>query len=100
MEAEVRFPRLFAAAMALAAAAATADERPDTDIMNDAREALNREDYDSARRLMLPLAGRGHAEAMFRMGIIYERGLGVEPDMEIAEQFYSGYCPLPAEAAQ
>ena len=96
----MRFLRALAALLMLAATGALADDRSDASIMREVLEAWNDEDYETARRLMLPLASRGHAEALFRMGIIYERGLGVEPDMEIAEQFYSGYCPLPADSGE
>ncbi len=70
----------------------------DAEIMARAVAAWHEEDYQAARELMEPLARRGHAEALFRMGIIYERGLGVTIDMEIAEQFYNGYCPLPDDS--
>lgn len=81
---------------------AAADGSEDATAMAEALAAWQAEDYAAARRIMEPLARQGHAEALFRMGIIYERGLGVTPDEEIAEAFYNGYCPLPAntDAAQ
>lgn len=91
------FRNLLLAAVLAYTVGALADQRDDWQIMDEAMQAWNREDYEEARKIMLPLARRGHAEALFRMGIIYERGLGVEPDMKIAEQFYNGYCPLPVE---
>lgn len=85
---------LLAAAVACGAAA---DGRQDAAAMTEALAAWHAEQYTAARRIMEPLARQGHAEALFRMGIIYERGLGVTPDEEIAEAFYNGYCPLPRE---
>lgn len=89
------FRRLLLVALLTIGAAAIANERADWETMREAMAAWEQKDYEKARVIMLPLARRGHAEALFRMGMIYERGLGVDPDAGIAEQFYNGYCPLP-----
>jgi len=60
-----------------------------------AREAFDAGHFVAARKRLIPLAAEGEPEALFRLAIIYERGLGVAADAEIAEQLYSGFCPLP-----
>ncbi len=44
--------------------------------------------YDSARRIWEALDGIGFGEAAFNLGILYEDGLGVEPDMGRALAYY------------
>lgn len=65
------------------------------DPLKDAREAFEKHQFQLARELLIPLAHAGEPEALFRLAIIYERGLGVEADPELAEQLYNGFCPIP-----
>ncbi|MCB1890097.1 MAG: sel1 repeat family protein [Rhodocyclaceae bacterium] len=44
--------------------------------------------YDSARRIWEALDGIGYGEAAFNLGILYEDGLGVSPDMARALGYY------------
>lgn len=44
--------------------------------------------YDSARRIWEALDGIGFGEAAFNLGILYEDGLGVEPDLPRALALY------------
>lgn len=45
-------------------------------------------DYDSALLFHLQLADSGRAEAFYKLGITYERGLGVAADIEQAFNYY------------
>ncbi len=89
------WPRIVAVLGLLAAAPAAADDARADARLERARQAWQEQDYETARRLFLPLASEGVAEALFRMGMIHEQGLGVPADPALAEQFYAGYCPLP-----
>jgi TPR repeat protein len=54
----------------------------------DGAVAYNRGDYAAARRLWLPLAEAGHADAQTMLGIIYEEGHGVSRDYAAAVTWY------------
>src|SRR5262249_33839461 len=54
----------------------------------DGAAAYNRADYATARRLWLPLAEAGNAEAQTMLGIIYEEGQGVSQDYGAAVTWY------------
>src|SRR5215468_364194 len=54
----------------------------------DGAAAYNRADYATARRLWLPLAEAGNAEAQTMLGIIYEEGKGVSQDYAAAVTWY------------
>jgi TPR repeat protein len=90
------WPRIALLFCLAAGVAGAGDQDPPTAIER-ARQAWQAGDYQEARRLFLPLAADGVAEALFRLGMIYEQGLGVVADPDLAEQFYSGYCPLPPQ---
>ncbi len=66
---------------ALASAPALADMRA-------AADAFARGDYQTAAREWLPHAAQGNPEALFQLGQLYRRGLGVEQDVERAERYY------------
>lgn len=51
--------------------------------------ALDAQDHSRARSLAEPLAAKGDARASFALGRIYERGLGVRPDIGMALEHYS-----------
>src|SRR5262249_53040742 len=54
----------------------------------DGAVAYNRGDYAAARRLWLPLAEAGHADAQTMLGTIYEEGHGVSRDYAAAVTWY------------
>jgi TPR repeat protein len=54
----------------------------------DGAAAYNRGDYTAARRLWLPLAEEGNADAQTMLGIIYEEGHGVTQDFAAAVTWY------------
>ncbi|MEW6690884.1 MAG: tetratricopeptide repeat protein [Pseudomonadota bacterium] len=45
-------------------------------------------DYATALREWQPLAGGGHRDAQFNLGLLYENGLGVQRDAARAAQWY------------
>lgn len=58
--------------------------------------ALNRGDFASARKEWRPLVRKGHARALFYMGVMYQYGKGVKEDIVEAVKWYrkaadSGY---------
>lgn len=50
--------------------------------------AYDRADYATALKIWLPLAKEGDAEAQAYIGEIYEKGLGIVPDYELAAYWY------------
>lgn len=53
-----------------------------------AKKALQGEDYNTAFKLFKPLAEQGNAEAQANLGLMYERGQGVDPDFSKAFKWY------------
>lgn len=53
-------------------------------------------DYDTALQILLPLAEQGHVDAQFRLGMMFDNGLGVAKDPAQAEYWYNKACPAPA----
>lgn len=49
-----------------------------------ARDAYQAKNYEQARQAFKPLAESGHAKAQIYMGSIYDKGLGVERDLQKA----------------
>ena len=49
------------------------------DDFENAADAFEREDYETAYKLILPLAEQGDAYAQFNLGLMYRNGLGVPP---------------------
>ena len=50
------------------------------DDFEDTLNALEREDYETAYKLFLPLAEQGDADAQFNLGTMYYGGEGVPQD--------------------
>lgn len=50
--------------------------------------AFDRANYGTALKVWLPPANQGDANAMNYVGEIYEKGLGVAPDFELAKSWY------------
>jgi TPR repeat protein len=48
--------------------------------VEDADAALKRRDYQTAVRLIRPLAEQGNAHAQYNLGVLYDNGLGVPLD--------------------
>ncbi len=44
--------------------------------------------YDLARRMWFSIKGKAHAEALFNIAILYEQGLGVEKNIDMAVDIY------------
>ena len=66
--------------------------------------AWDRANYQTALRVWLPAAEEGDPEAMNYVGEIFERGLGAEPNLEIARFWYeraasAGYKPAQVNLA-
>jgi uncharacterized caspase-like protein len=51
--------------------------------------AYDRADYRTALKVWLPKAKEGDPEAMTNVGEIYEKGLGLSPDYEVAAYWYA-----------
>jgi uncharacterized protein len=58
------------------------------DVFIDAAEALEREDYETAYKLFLPLAEQGDADAQFNLGVMYDEGEGVPQDDKEAVKWW------------
>ena len=58
------------------------------DDFENAVETLEREDYETAYKLFLPLAEQGDAGAQFNLGGMYDNGQGVPQDYEEAEKWW------------
>ncbi len=54
----------------------------------DAGAAYDRGDFETAYRLIKPLAEQGHAKAQFNLGVMYQRGEGVPQDSAEALAWY------------
>lgn len=55
----------------------------------DAARAYNAKNYDVARKLWEELARDGDAQAMNNLGVIYDQGIGVEPDIGRAVHWFA-----------
>ena len=58
------------------------------DDFQDATDAYNRQDYETAYKLILPLAEQGDASAQFNLGLRYDKGQGVPQDYKEAVKWY------------
>ena len=58
------------------------------DAFIDAVEALEREDYETAYKLFLPLAEQGNTDAQYNLGVSYRDGQGVQQDYKEAAKWY------------
>jgi TPR repeat protein len=50
--------------------------------------AIGSKDYETARKLLLPLAERGNSDAQHNIGVFYDNGWGVEQDYAEAVKWY------------
>ena len=54
----------------------------------DAMDAANKGDFKTAYKLFLPLAEQGNAAAQSKLGILYQKGLGVQQDDKEAVKWF------------
>jgi TPR repeat protein len=66
----------------------------------DAAAAYQRGDYESAFRLLQPLAEQGDADAQFVLGVMYDNGEGVPQDYVEAAKWYRRAAEQGYAAAQ
>ena len=58
------------------------------DDFQDARDAIDKEDYKTAHQIFLKLAKKGHVEAQFNLALIYDLGKGVPKNHKEAVKWY------------
>ena len=58
------------------------------DDYRDGFDAYERKDYETAYKLWLPLAGKGHARAQTALGLMYDIGQGVPQDYKEASKWF------------
>jgi TPR repeat protein len=58
------------------------------DDLQDGLDAYERKDYETAHRLILPLAEQGGVEAQSKLGLMYFKGYGVPQDYNEAVKWY------------
>ena len=51
-------------------------------------EAANNYDFIAAAKIWMPVALNGDARAQFNLGVLYEAGRGVDPDLKKARELY------------
>ena len=59
---------------------------PKDDFQN-AQDAYDRQDYETAYKLLAPLGEQGHAFAQFNLGTLYDKGKGVPQDYVLAHMW-------------
>ncbi len=55
------------------------------------QEAINaykRKDYETAYQLILPLAKKGLSKAQYSLGVMYEKGKGINKDSDKAQKWF------------
>ncbi|HIG44330.1 MAG: SPOR domain-containing protein [bacterium] len=66
----------------------------------DGINAFRNSEYETAIREWQPYAEQNDPRALYNLGQIYRRGLGVEPDLAVAEQYYRRAAELGHPHAQ
>ena len=61
---------------------------PKDDFQN-AQNAYDRQDYETAYKLLAPLGEQGHAFAQFNLGTLYDKGKGVPQDYVLAHMWWN-----------
>jgi TPR repeat protein len=82
----IRLSRIFVVAIALGLAAPNLAH---ADTLGAGTSAFNRSDYNSAARLLLPLAERGNARAQGMVGFMYATGQGLPQAYDAAGYWYT-----------
>ena len=70
------------------------------DDLQDGLDAYERKDYETAHKLLLPLAEQGSAEAHYSLGLLYDEGLEGAPDYKEVVKWYRLAAEQKHEAAQ
>ncbi len=68
------------------------------DSLDKALAAYESGDYATALKVLRPLAEQGQPDAQFRLGTMYDNGLGLPRDAARAEYWYNKACPVPEPA--
>ncbi|MFH1034532.1 MAG: tetratricopeptide repeat-containing serine protease family protein [Pseudomonadota bacterium] len=68
--------------------------------LEDSKVAYDRQDYETALKLIIPLAEQGIARAQYGLGIMYYRGHGVPPDYKKAIFWFTKAAEQGATPAQ
>ena len=63
----------------------------------DGLRAYQHQQFSKALTLLKPLAEQGHADAQFHLGMMYDNGLGVSKDPDLAELWYNRACPVDSK---
>ena len=58
------------------------------DDLKDGLDAIDKEDYKTAHQIFLKLAKKGHVEAQYNLGVMYEHGRGVPKNHKEAVKWY------------
>jgi len=64
------------------------DQRNSDMSFNEGVDAYEQQDYTKALRIWIPLADQGNAQAQYRLGLMYFKGLGVTKDYALAMEWY------------
>ena len=70
------------------------------DDFQDATDAYERKDYETAYKLILPLAEQGDAPAQYNLGVLYEKRQGVPQDYKEAVKWWKLAAEQGHEEAQ
>jgi len=84
----------------LAVTSPTAFADKATQIFAEGRDAYELGEYDKALDLWKRAAALSHAEAEFRLGAMYEEGIGVDPDLSAALDWYRRAAEHGSQQAQ
>lgn len=82
------FGALYDTSTELAWASTSHSPQTESDFM-DACESVKKRNFADAHAKLKVLADNNHAKSMTVVGLLYERGLGVEKDLDKAAQYYS-----------
>ena len=74
-------------------------------LIEDAFAAIDRGDYPTGARLLLEAEGTGVPVVQYNLGVLYEQGLGVDPNLQSAIAYYrraaeNGFVPAQLRYAQ
>lgn len=80
--------RLLLAVMIVVGVAMAFPARSHAGPIENAIEAIDQQDYQTALKILRPLAGQGLAEAQYHLGVMYQDGEGVLQDNKEAARWY------------
>jgi TPR repeat protein len=70
------------------------------DPLQDGLASYDHGDYQTAKRLLDPLAAGGDADAQLTLGLIFAKGLGVRQDIDIAQIWFRRAADNPAASKE